>query len=54
MSEAKEIFKPLFSTRRKIAKEAQEYLRKNNCDPHDATNIVTALSTLGYLKRKED
>lgn len=46
-------FRPLFSQRRAIAKEATAYLKKQGSDQNNPTNIITALSALGYLKEKE-
>jgi len=54
MPEQKEIFKPLFSERKRIANEAREYLKKEGADQDDATNIVSALSALGYLQRRPE
>jgi hypothetical protein len=50
--------KMYFSERKRIAEEAIEYLKKITNDDYEpnleAFNIVTALSALGYLKRKEE
>jgi len=46
-------FKPLFSQRQAIAEEAVKYLESQGADIYDQTNIVGALSALGYLKDKE-
>lgn len=48
-----ERFRPLFSRRREIADEAVKYLESQGADIYDQTNIVGALSALGYLKDKE-
>jgi len=48
-------FRPLFSRRRAIAREAVAYLQGMDADADiSPTNIVTALSALGYLKEKEE
>ena len=52
-SETKESFKPFYSQRKKIANEAVEYLKNEGADPFNPTNIISALSALGYLKEKE-
>ena len=40
--------KLLFSQRKTIGDQAVDYLRRNNVDTKDATNIIGALQALGY------